>query len=102
MRFRALHLAGVLLLLTSLGTAEGAAPRNTGYAFGAHYLGMLLAQQQAAQAAIASETPLRESAGKPSTFALPTRSVAQHSITWTMRPPAAHSLHTQAVTSFAV
>ena len=96
MRFRALHLAGILLLLTTLGTAE-AAPRHSGYTFGAHYLGILIAQEQAAAA---SENALRTAPGRPSTLALPPHSAAHYSLTWTMRPPAAHSLHTQAVTSF--
>jgi len=95
MRHRALHLAGLLLLLTTLSSAEAATLRDGRPAFGAHYIGVLLAQQEAAIATQASFTP---GDGDALTLALPTNDLAQYNTAWTMRPPSAHSVSLHAVT----
>jgi hypothetical protein len=95
MRQRALHLAGLLLLLASLGAAESPNLRDTPTSIGAHFIGILLAQQQAdAAATIASnETP-----GEPLILNLPAAAAVHLNNPWTMRPPSAQTLSVHAVT----
>jgi len=95
MRHRALHLAGLLLLLTTLSSAEAATLRDGRPAFGAHYISVLLAQQEAA---LAPQTSFTAGDADTLTLALPTDDLAQYNATWTMRPPSAHSVSLHAVT----
>jgi len=95
MHRRALHLASLLLLLTTLGIADGSTSRDGDYSLGAHYITVLLAQQDAAAVAHTSFDPA--SNGRVDT-ALPATSLAQVNTAWTMRPAAAHSVSTHAVT----
>ena len=98
MRSRAIHLAGLLLLLASLGAADGAALRSGDLSAGGRYISMLLSQRGAAS--VAAEPLARDTASyKIATFALPVTQRATHAAVWTMRPPAAHTLALQAVTS---
>ena len=95
MRHRALHLAGLLLLLTTLSSTEAATLRDGRPAFGAHYISVLLAQQEAA---IATQTTFSPDDADALTLALPANDLAQYNATWTMRPPLAHSVSLHAVT----
>jgi len=87
MRLRARHLACLLLLLSSLGSAEAATLRSGRYIFS-------LLQQSAAQTAAEPASTLF--AGDTPALPLPASSLAAVRVAWTMRPPAAHtaSLHT--------
>ena len=95
MRHRALHLAGLLLLLTTLSSAETATLRDGRPAFGAHYISVLLAQQEAATA---TQTSFTAGDSNPLLLALRADDLAQYNATWTMRPPSAHSVSLHAVT----
>jgi hypothetical protein len=95
MRLRARHLASVLLLLASLSATEAAVLRDGRPAFGAHYISVLLAQQDAA---LNSATELASTGSDPLKLALPAASLAQHRTIWTMRSPSAQSIRVHAVT----
>ena len=95
MRLRARHFASFLLLLASLGAAEGATLRDGTPAFGAHYVAVLLAQQEAAAAA---QTCLTAKTPTSGTIALAVSEQAHINNPWTMRPAAAHSIGVHAVT----
>jgi hypothetical protein len=95
MHRRALHLASLLLLLTTLGIADGSASRDGDYSLGGHYITVLLAQQEATAVAHISFDPGRN---RLTDTALPATSLAQVNTAWTMRPSAAHSISTHAVT----
>jgi hypothetical protein len=94
MRRRALHLASLLLLLASLGVAEGSALRDGDLSLGAHYITALLAQHEAANTSGADLNP-RNAANLA--LDLPPAALATHRSVWTQRPPAAHSLLQHAV-----
>jgi hypothetical protein len=94
MHRRALHLASFLLLLSTLGMAEGAATRSGDHSLGAHYISVLLAQHEAAALA---QTPDQSSDNLVATE-LPATSRAQVDIPWTMRPAASHTAKLHAVT----
>ena len=98
MRFRGLPLASLLLLLASLGAAEGATLRETGFTVGGHYIAVLLAQDMAANAEHTLAVP-------PANILLltaPAAALAHTRTAWTMRPAAAHSAALEAATSFAI
>lgn len=92
MRLRTAQLACLLLLLTSMGAAERSA-RDVSFSIGGHYIAQLLLQNAPADPL---ETPLSRSLEAPAIIA-PATTVA--TIAWTMRPPSAHSVRVQAVTS---
>jgi hypothetical protein len=98
MKFRPHHLACLILLLSSLSSAEASLRRTGDFTLGGHYISLLLAQDHAATC---SEAALAPRARDLSLLALPGASLAHHRTAWTMRPPSAHSLELQAVTSFA-
>ena len=93
MRLRARHLACLLLLLSSLGSAEAATLRSGSLTPGGRYIISLL-QQSAAHTA--AEPPSTLCAGDSHSQPLPASSLAAVRVAWTMRPPAAHTaaLHT--------
>ena len=95
MRLRARHLASVFLLLASLSASEASVLRDGRPAFGAHYISVLLAQQDAA---LNAATELHSTASDTLSLALPAASLAQHRTTWTMRSPSAHTTRVHAVT----
>jgi hypothetical protein len=99
MRLRTLHLASILLLLSSLSAAEGATLRSGEFGLGGHYIGMILGQ---ASAKARAEVVLDARAHETSEFSLPAASIAQHRAAWTMPAPAAHSAQLQAVTGFGI
>jgi hypothetical protein len=94
MRRRAIHLASLLLLLASLGVAESSTLRDGDLSLGAHYISVLLAQQEAAHSLRADRNPghINELA-----LDLPAAALAGYRSVWTVRPPAAHSLLQHAV-----
>jgi hypothetical protein len=92
MRLRTAQLACLLLLLTSMGAAESSA-RDINFSIGGHYVAQLLLQNAPADLI---ETPFSRSLETPAVIA-PPATVA--TIAWTMRPPSAHSVRVQAVTS---
>ena len=95
MRHRALHFAGLLLLLTTLSSAEATTLRDGRPAFGAHYISVLLAQQEAA---IATQSAFVSGDSGPLKLALPADDLARSRAAWTMRPPSAQSLLVHAIT----
>ena len=99
MRIRAIHLASVLLLLASLGAAERSALRDGDFSIGGHYISILLGQDRGG---ISIQPEFDASGGDALALDLPVASLARHRAVWTMRPPSAHSMELQAVTSFGV
>ena len=99
MRLRAIHLASVLLLLASLGVAEGSALRDGDFSIGGHYISMLLGQDRGG---ISTGTEFNASSDDALALDLPVASLALHRTVWTMRPPSAHCMQLQAVTGFGV
>jgi len=95
MRLRALHLAGILLLLASLSGTEGSAQRLGDYTVGGHYIGVLLAHDQSANP---TEAALSLRTRDASLRNLPTAQLSHHRAPWTMRPAAAQAISLQAVT----
>jgi hypothetical protein len=93
MRLRARHLACLLLLLTSLGSAEAATLRSAALTPGGRYVFSVL--QQAASQTAAEPSSILFTGDQPS-VPLSASSLAAVRVAWTMRPPAAHtaSLHT--------
>ncbi len=94
MRLRARHFASFLLLLASLGAAEGATLRDGTPAFGPHYVAVLLAQQDAARTAQATMVSASKDAVR---LALASTDLARYNTPWTLRPPAAQSIAVHAV-----
>jgi hypothetical protein len=95
MRLRATHIAGLFLLLASLGAAEGAPARSGGYRFGGPYIGVILAQES-----LGTSIPSRllQQADEEVALNIPSISATHYRATWTMRPPAAQSSSLHAVT----
>jgi hypothetical protein len=91
MRSRAVQLACLLLLLTSVGATESSS-RGEQFSIGGHYISVLL-RQNAATAR--PESPLVRHLNEQAETQPPFPAVTIRSV-WTMRPPAAHSaaLHT--------
>jgi hypothetical protein len=94
MRLRAVQLACLVLLLSSMSAARGTTLRSGEFGLGGHYIATLLAQDHAAAA---NEATLRAFLDDTRTSAAPVAAVAHTLIIWTMRPPA---LHTAAVHAF--
>ena len=95
MRKRALHLAGFLLLLVALGAAEGPSVRDVQTRIGAHFIGILMAQQEAASAAGAASDAAR---GDAVGLKISADAVSQLKTAWDVRPPSAQSTGVHAVT----
>jgi hypothetical protein len=95
MRLRRLHIASLILLLASLGVAEGSVVRDSGCTFGRHYISVLLAQQEAASSI---ETTFRFRGDDALALDLSAASLSHSRTCWTMRPPSAHSAGVRAVT----
>jgi hypothetical protein len=95
MRLRASHIAGLFLLLASLGAAEGTPARSGGYRFGGPYIGVILAQDH-----FGTSIPSRliQQADDEVALDIPAISTAHYRATWSVRPPAAHSISLHAVT----
>jgi hypothetical protein len=95
MRLRRLHIASFILLLASLGAAEGSVVRDSGCIFGRHYIGVLLAQHEAAASIQAT---FRFEGDGALALDLPAASLSHSRIPWTVRPPSAHTADVHAVT----
>ena len=94
MRLRARHLACLLLLLSSLGSAEAATLRSGALTPGGRYVFSVLQQSAAANRRRAHRCSVPR--GPTPSLPLPASSLAAVRVAWTMRPPAAHTaaLHT--------
>jgi hypothetical protein len=92
MRLRTAQLACLLLLLTSMGAAERSS-RAADFSIGGHYISSLLRQNATADPI---ETQLSRRIDEPAPH-IPLSPFANAA--WTMRPPSAHSVRVQAVTS---
>lgn len=97
MRSRAAQLACFLLLLTSLSAADASA-RGEQFSLGGHYIATLL-RHNAATAPL--QSPLVRHLNQQAEVTPPVAQVIIRSV-WAMRPPAAHTAHTHAVTASAV
>jgi len=96
MHLRARHLACLLLLLSSLGSAEAATLRSGSLSPGGRYVFSLL-QQAAAQTA--AKPPSALCAADSPSLPLPASSLAAVRVAWTMRPPAAHTAAVHVLTA---
>ncbi len=99
MRLRAVQLACLVLLLSSMSAARGTTLRSGEFGLGGHYIATLLAQDHAAAA---NEATLRASLDDARTTAVPAAAVAHVRIAWTMRPPALHAAAVHALTAAAL
>lgn len=95
MRLRAVQLACLVLLLSSLSAAKGTTLRSGEFGLGGHYISTLLAQDHAATA---DEATLSAQLDDTRTTSIPATAEAHARIVWAMRPPAAHSAAVQALT----
>jgi hypothetical protein len=95
MRLRAVHIASVLLLLASLGVADGSTLRDGGRSLGGQYMGVLLAQNHDTAC---TPDSIDHAVGEALELGVPAASRAQLRTTWTMRPPSAQCLDLHAVT----
>ena len=95
MRLRAAHIAGLFLLLASLGAAQGATARQGGCRFSGPYIGAILAQES-----LGTSIPSRllVQADQEVALDIPSIATAHYRATWAMRPPSAHSINLHAVT----
>jgi hypothetical protein len=98
MKFSPRHLACLIILLSSLSGAEASVLHTGDFTVGGHYVGMLLAREQAALATEPIPTP---GSRDLSHLELPVALVTQHRPAFATRPPSAHSMQLQAATSFA-
>jgi hypothetical protein len=98
MKFRPRHLACLILLLSSFSGAEGSLLHSGDFTLGGHYIAALLAQDHSG---IRSEAALEPRARDLSHLDLPVAMASPHRPALTVRPPSAHSMQLQAVTSFA-
>jgi hypothetical protein len=96
MHRRAIHIASLFLLLASLGTAEATTLRDGAPTFGATYIRVLIAQQEAAAAA--SQSTLLTTPSEDATLDIPTAARTHARAAWTMRSPNAHTVTVHAVT----
>ena len=118
MRFRPVHLVGLILLLSALRGAEGAILPAGEYSFDARY-GLVLSQDRAGVWTEVKHTdhkpawrligggfilPPHISAppATPRETRLPAASLAASKIPWTMRPPAAQCAALHCATAFAI
>ena len=94
MRLRATQLATLILLLATLGVAESSTLHDGTLRLGSHYAASLRAQDDAGITALNTRLDRATAFG-------PANHVASSYVAfaWTMRPPAAHSLHVHAVTA---
>ena len=93
MRLRAIQLACLVLLLSSMGAARGTRLRSGEFGVGGNYIATLLAQDHAA----ANRATLSAVLDNTRSAAVPAAALAHARIAWTMRAPA---LHTAAVHAF--
>jgi hypothetical protein len=95
MRLRAVQLACMVLLLSSLSAAKGTTLRSGEFGLGGHYISTLLARDHAAAA---DDANLRARFDDHANAEIAAAAATESSIVWTMRPPAAHSANMHAVT----
>jgi hypothetical protein len=96
MRLRAVQLACLVLLLSSMSAAKGTTLRSGEFGLGGNYISRLLAHDHASSAA-ADNATLRAQLDDTRTTEIPATAEAHVRIAWAMRPPA---LHTAAVRAF--
>jgi len=96
MRLRAINLACLLLLLSSLSAAEGATLRSGEFGLGGHYIASLLAQDRGTKQA---EAPLQRNPRDILSLTLAADALQHHRAAWPQRPSAAHSINVQSVTA---
>lgn len=99
MRLRTAHLACVLLLLSSLGAAEGTTLRSRELGLGSHYISLLLREHTVR---VSAETPLSLADGEDAAITVPSADRALSRIVWAMRPPSAHAVALHAVTGSTI
>jgi hypothetical protein len=97
MKFRPRHLACLILLLSTLSGAERSLLRASDFRLNGHYISVLLSGDHGAPR---SEPTPEPRALDLSDLALPAALAAQHRPAFAPRPPSAHSMQLQAVTSF--
>ena len=101
MHFRPRHLACVLLLLSSLGAQASPHAAALGAGHFCTRAGYILLLSHGAAATRPAHAPQAPSLAAPLALDLTSQSLAARRISWTMRPPAAHSAALHAVTGLA-
>jgi hypothetical protein len=99
MRLRAVQLACLVLLLSSMSAGRGTTLRSGEFGLGGHYIATLLAHDHAAAA---NEATLRALLDDTRTAEIPAAAVAHTRIAWAMRPPALHTAAVHALTGTEV
>jgi hypothetical protein len=99
MRLRAVQLACLVLLLSSLSAAKGTTLRSGEFSLNGHYISTLLAQDHTAAA---DEATLRAHLDDTHTAAIPAAAKAHAQIVWSMRPPALQTAAVHALTGIEV
>lgn len=101
MSLRTRHLACLFLLVSTLGASQASASRTRHGFYGDRISAILYRHAVDAHIEQQAQNLKASVAANPETLLIPAPSRAAFSSTWTMRPPAAHSVAIFAKTSFA-
>ncbi|HEY4010556.1 MAG TPA: hypothetical protein VGM11_10430 [Acidobacteriaceae bacterium] len=101
MRLRALPLACIMLLVSSMGATQASASAAQRGFYGHHISALLYRNAVDARHDRGAQHIAASPAADPETLLLPAASRAAFASAWSMRPPAAHSAALSATTSFA-
>jgi hypothetical protein len=98
---RTRHLACLFLLVSTLGASQASASRTRHGFYGDHISALLYRHAVDARSEHLAQHIATGVATDPETLLIPAPCRAAFHSTWTMRPPAAHSVALFAATSFA-
>ena len=101
MSLRTRHLACLFLLVSTLGASQASASRTRHGFYGDRITAMLYRHAVDSHSEHLAQNAVTGVATDPETLLIPAPSRAAFRSTWTMRPPAAHSVAVFAATSFA-
>lgn len=101
MSLRTRHLACLFLLVSTLGASQASASRARHSFYGDRITAILYRQAIDSHSEQQAQNLAASVAEDPETLLIPAPSRAAFHSTWTMRPPAAHSVAVFAATSFA-
>ena len=101
MSLRTRHLACLFLLVSTLGASQASASRTRHGFYGDHISALLYRHAVDSRSEHLAQNIAANVAADPETLLIPAPCRAAFRSTWTMRPPAAHSVAVIATTSFA-
>ena len=101
MNLRTRHLACLFLLVSTLGASQASASRARHGFYGDRITAMLYRHAVDSHSEHLAQNSVTGVATDPETLLIPAPSRAAFRSTWTMRPPAAHSVAVFAATSYA-